>query len=129
MESLLPESYRNFLRVTNGMFLYCMSFFGWTRVQPTFQCHSLVTANQFWINGYARLPKDVVHIGSRKYSWTENVGYFMTPQNEFYAFRKSGENTAQWGGLDALLRAELPIARELYEDTKKRLADATQKHP
>lgn len=127
LELLVPESYRNLLRVTNGFVLYCMSFFGWIHVQPTFQCHSLVSANRFWINEYKRLPEGVIHIGSRTYSWTENLGYFMTPRNQFYAFRKSGEKIAEWGSLDDLFRAELPIARELYEDTKKRLAVALRK--
>lgn len=48
LESLVPQSYHHLLRVTNGFFLYCISFFGWTHVQPTYQCHSLVTANRFF---------------------------------------------------------------------------------
>lgn len=128
LESLVPKLYGSFLHVTNGLFLYCMSFYGWTHVQPTSQCHSLVTANQFWINGYKRLPEGAIHIGSRTYSWSENLGYFMTQRGEFYALTKAGEKIAEWGSLDDLFRAEIPNARDLYENTQKRLADAIRKH-
>jgi hypothetical protein len=122
LERLVPEEYRQFLRLTNGLFIYCMSFFGWPRPQPTLQCHNLVTANRFWARAYKRLPDGVVHIGSRWHASDENLGYFMSAEGCIYAFTKTGGRITTWANLNDLFLEELPPARELYENGQQQLA-------
>ena len=81
----VPDMYAEVLRHMNGTFSFGMSLCG---VPPSMlgnpplldrtvlQCHDLATAATEWVQKY-HVPREWFHFGTRHYSYSENVGYFL----------------------------------------------------
>jgi len=121
LEIEVPSLYAEFLSEINGAFLFGMSLFGIPKSmmgnppmlnRSSLQCHCLSFAVTDWVRQY-RLPFEAFHFGSRHYSSSENVGYFLN-DSLIYCIRKNGEIIGQWRDLTSFLDAEL-AASENYE--------------
>lgn len=121
----VPSDYIRFLTVTNGCFAYGMSLYGFTPTMQAvpallsrsrLQCHDLTTANEKWITGF-RPSQRLFHFGSRHYSHTENVGYFMEESGSIRSLLKSGSEVQRWSNFRSFLHAELTAA-EAYNQQK-----------
>ena len=114
----IPIDYLRFLAVMNGCFAYGMSLYGFTpqlESSPTLfsrtslQCHNLSIANELWIREY-KVAGPIFHFGSRHYSYTENVGYFMNETSAIRAILKSGREVGCWNDFTDFLYDELAAA-------------------
>ena len=121
----VPGNYLDFLSIANGCFAYGMSLYGFTpsmQAVPALlsrsrlQCHDLTTANEVWIGGF-HLAERLFHFGSRHYSYTENVGYFMEESGSVRSLLKSGSQVQQWSSFTSFLHDELAAA-EAYNQEK-----------
>src|SRR5262249_49444020 len=119
----VPIEYLRFLACTNGCFAYGFSLFGFTPSMeshpPLFrktilQCHDLTTANELWRTEYQR-SSGCLHFGSRHYSYTENVGYFMDESGGIVSHLKSGREVQRWKNFTNFLRDELSAAEAFNE--------------
>jgi len=118
----VPAQYLSILRCFNGAKLYSIDLFGLPEEESNQRrCLSLVTANQFWINGFRGIPKNSFHIGGRAYSWDETIGYFHDANGTLFSARKSGEILMTWSTLEEMLRGELEIAKRIEIEMKDRL--------
>lgn len=118
----VPAPYAAVLRAVNGAFCFGMSLCG---VPPSMlgnppllerrllQCHDLAMAATMWAREY-RLPPGLFHFGSRDFSRTEKVGYFMDGQR-IRGFRKTGEQVGEWGNFTEFLAEELRTSEQLEE--------------
>ena len=71
-------------------------------------------ANEIWLSEY-NIPKPAFYFGSRHYSYTENVGYFMDEYGPIRAILKSGRQTGNWATFKDFLREELAAAEDYYK--------------
>jgi hypothetical protein len=79
------------------------------------QCHDLATAATRWVSTY-RVPAGFFLFGSRHFSATENVGYFIDGGSRLVCARKSGEVIGEWGGFSEFLSDELQASEKLEEE-------------
>ena len=118
----IPPAYWQVLKKFNGAKLFAIDLFGLLEDESNQRrCLSLTSANRFWINEYRRLPKGSFHFGSRTYSWSENIGYFYDSSFRVFSARKSGEVIRVWPSVEAMLREEFSIARQLETEMRSRL--------
>ena len=119
----IPQLYSNVLREVNGGFCFGMSLCGIPLsmlAEPpgldrtTLQCHDLATAATRWVKEY-RLPGAWFHFGSRDFSYTETVGYFIDQASRILCVRKTGEIVGQWTDFATFLANELPASEQLEE--------------
>lgn len=126
----IPDLYKEFLSAMNGCFYYGFSLYGFDpSIQEdnpyirrnTLQCMDVGTANDSRINSYNNVDGKF-YFGSRKVSFTENIGYFLTENNAIEAIKKSGEVVNQWSDFNSFLKDELEIAEKMMreEDTEDR---------
>jgi hypothetical protein len=120
----VPVEYLKFLSYANGCFAYSISFYGFTPSMeenpPTLQrrssqCHDLTTANTMWIRSYKNVG-DEIYIGSRSFSRSENLGYFMDDNGRIIAMKKNGEQIGEWFSFCEFLEHELPIAENMNKN-------------
>lgn len=111
----VPIEYLRFLACTNGCFAYGLSLFGFTPSMQSdppllhrtiLQCHDLTTANETWRREYQR-STGCLHFGSRHYSYTEIVGYFMDEFGGIASYLKSGREVQRWENFTSFLQDEL----------------------
>lgn len=118
----IPDFYKDFLKITNGGFIYDMSLYG---LPPTIykngllsrsvlQCHDLTSANNNWIVEY-EIEKDCFHFGGRAYTFDENVGYFYK-NNEIICLQNSGEIIGKWKDFNDFLNDEIGKAEKMMKD-------------
>ena len=115
----IPRVYRDFLRAINGAFCFGMSLYGIPGSLPfldrsVLQCHSLASAVQHWTSEY-RVPRGLLHFGSRDYSRRELAGYFFDQNGSIRAVRKRGKVVGRWDDFTAFLSDEL-LASEALEN-------------
>jgi hypothetical protein len=119
----IPDSYREVLRATNGLFAFGLSLYGLTPSlqaklplldRSKLQCLDLGTANEGWIVGY-QVDRSLLYFGGRHYSYTENSGYFMSAEGQVQAIRKNGKIVGQWASFSRFLRDELREAEAMEE--------------
>src|SRR5262245_7505743 len=121
----VPIEYLQFLACANGCFAYGMSLYGFAPSmesgsphlsRTTLQCLDLTLANDDWRREF-RLSQALFHFGSRHYSHTENVGYFMEESGGIHAFLKSGRKLEGWGDFTRFLQDELTAAQTFYSQS------------
>ena len=119
----VPSSYQDVLGHIGGAFCFGMSLFGIPRSmlseprlldRSVIQCHNLATAVNLWSHEY-RVPTEFFHFGSRHFSYTENIGYFLNGSGHVFSARKTGETIAVWTDISEFLRDEL-AASEVLEN-------------
>ena len=71
-------------------------------LQPLDVC----TANDTWRLEY-RVARSNFYFASGSHSSTENVGYFLTPNDRVEAYLVDENKIGEWAGMDAFLTAEL----------------------
>jgi len=71
-------------------------------LQPLDVC----TANENWRLEY-RVARPNFYFASGSHSSTENVGYFLTPNNRVEAYLVGEKKIGEWTGMDAFLTDEL----------------------
>jgi hypothetical protein len=127
-ERRIPKSYQNFLLATNGLFAFGLSLYGLTpsmQLTPPkldrskLQCLDLGLANRDWIKEFD-VDQNLFHFGSREYSHTENIGYFISDNLQVQAIRKMGGRLRHWGSIPEFLRDELNEAEKM---AKKQTGD------
>ena len=130
----IPPFYKRVLGCLNGAFVFETALFGVPssmaqnppRLDRSAQ-HPLDvgTANEDW-----RLEYEVDHcrffFASGSHSPTENVGYFLTPDNNVEGYLRGGNEIAQWETLGAFLAAEIERAKSRYIEYE-RMMEAAQR--
>ncbi|PIQ21577.1 MAG: hypothetical protein COW65_08300 [Cytophagales bacterium CG18_big_fil_WC_8_21_14_2_50_42_9] len=126
---IIPDFYIDFLKTTNGGFIYDLSLYGLppslytngllSRTIP--QSHDLISANNSWIVNY-EIEKEHFYFGGRAYTFDENVGYFYK-NDEIIIIRKNGETINKWYNFNNFLsdeidKAEIMMKEEIPDDTK-----------
>jgi hypothetical protein len=119
----IPPNYQAILQRFNGAKLFAINLFGLLDDQSNQRrCLSLEHANQFWINGYKRLPSRSFHFGGRTFSWFENIGYFYNESGQVYSANKSGKILNLWPSIEQMLQDEWKISREIETEMRERLS-------
>lgn len=123
----VPRIYVEFLRAVNGAFCFGMSLCGIPHSmlgsppllnRRILQCHDLSTAAIRWVFEY-RVPAGLFHFGGRKFSYSENVGYFIDANNRILSFRKKEKNVVgEWASFSEFLKDELPASEKLEEELR-----------
>ena len=116
---ILP-SYRTILGRLNGCEAFGLSLYG---MPPSMlenpprmsrsvrQCLDIGTANKHWARPFGCGP-EMFHIGSRHYTESENVGYFMASASRIISMRKNGEVVGEWSDFSSFLRQELEASMQ-----------------
>ena len=116
----IPVSYQRVLLATNGVFAFGLSLFGLApsmqKAQPTLdrsrlRCLDLSLANRDWLKEFD-VDQTLFHFGSREYSHSENIGYFISSDSRIHAFRRTGDLLCEWSSLRAFLSSELRVAEQ-----------------
>jgi hypothetical protein len=119
----IPEMYANFLRQVNGAFCFGMSLCGIPSSmlgnpplldRTILQCHDLATASTKWVKEY-KVPSDFFHFGSRHFSWSANVGYFIGKDNRIRCVKGKSKIIAEWVSFKDFLTDELQASERLEE--------------
>jgi hypothetical protein len=117
----IPESYTKFLHSLGGAFLFGMSLYG---IPPSMmgdppvldrsklQCLDLATANKHWRNEFNTDP-NFCHFGSRHFSRTEDVGYFINDSGIVLCVRCGGAIQGEWQDFSQFLKDELATSEDL----------------
>lgn len=121
-EKSIPDFYKDFLKISNGGFIYDLSLYGlppsiYTKgvlSRSVLQCHDLTSANNSWIVEYD-IDKDSFYFGGRAYTFDENVGYFYK-KNEILCARKNGEIIAKWNDFNDFINDEVKEAEKMMQD-------------
>jgi len=117
-----PAEYLRFLKVMNGCFAYRMSLYGFGSLlldRTRLQCHDLTKANEHWCHGF-QIRERLFHFGSRSYSISENVGYFMEAGGGVRSLLQSGREVQRWDDFASFLRDELVAAEEYHKKNEER---------
>jgi hypothetical protein len=125
----IPEIYRALLLKMNGCHIYELSLFGLPPSlyiygvldRSSIQQYDLGTANRNWVKEYNTGP-GLFHIGSRSYSYSENIGYFIK-ENKILSIRKNGKILKEWNSVFEFLKEEIgtsekQMLKEAPEDIK-----------
>ena len=111
----IPDSYAHLLLATNGLFAFGLRLYGLPpslqgnpplQDRSRLQCLDLGAANEDRIFQY-EVDRDLLYFGGREYSYTENLGYFMSTDGQIQSIRKSGEMLRRWGTFSEFLHHEL----------------------
>ncbi|GEO02950.1 hypothetical protein AAE02nite_06140 [Adhaeribacter aerolatus] len=119
---VIPDFYEDFLKTTNGGFIYDLSLYG---LPPSLynsgllsrallQCHDLTSANNSWIINY-EIEREHFHFGGRAYTFDENVGYFYR-KDEIISIRQNGETINKWYDFNGFLKDEIEKAEEMMKE-------------
>jgi hypothetical protein len=117
----IPPTVRRFLSCANGATFFGLSIFGMSPSmlqdpplmnRSVVQCLDVSEANTFWKHEY-RAEDTGFHFGSRDFSDTEVLGYFVGDCGGIRAIRKSGEVVGEWMDVTTFLKDELPRAEKL----------------
>jgi hypothetical protein len=120
----VPDMYADFLHAVNGAFCFGMSLCGVPLSmlgnpplldRTVLQCHDLATAATRWVSEY-RVPAGSFQFGSRHFSSTEKLGYFILEGKRILGAKKSGPVISEWSTFTEFLSAELPASEKLEEE-------------
>ena len=118
----IPPFYKNLLTRMNGAYLFNMALFG---VPPsmaqnpplldrsTLQPLDVCSANDTWRLDY-RVARSNFYFASGSHSSTENVGYFLTPDNRVEAYLVGEKKIGEWAGMDVFLTEEVERAESRF---------------
>jgi len=123
----IPPFYKGVLGRLNGAFFFETALFGVPssmaqnppRLDRSAQ-HPLDvgTANEDWRLEY-EVDDSRFFFASGSHSHTENVGYFLTPDNHVEGYLRGGNEIAQWKTLGAFLAAEIERAKSRYVEYER----------
>lgn len=125
-ELQVPEPYADFLRAVNGGFFFGMSLSGIPGSmlgnpplldRSQLQCHDLSMCARSWILEY-NVPPGFFHFGGRKYSYSQNVGYFFDGDRRIVSIRGRKKVIGEWGSFSDFLRDELAESEKLEEELR-----------
>jgi hypothetical protein len=120
----IPATYQEILLATNGLFAFGFSLYGLapsmqqnppTQDRSKHQCFDLSLANEYWIREYD-IDQHLFHFGGREFSYTENIGFFMTGESKIQAYRKTGEFLQEWESFSTFLENELCKAEQIAKE-------------
>jgi hypothetical protein len=125
---VIPKIYKRALKCLNGAELFQISLFGvpgTMRDSPPMLSRSirqpldLATANQNWAKGF-RPRAEQFHFGGGPYSFDENLGYFLNPDESVEALRTGGDIFQSWPSVVGFLESELARAQALFPKHESR---------
>jgi len=116
---LIPKIYEKILLQLNGCFVYDFSLFGLPKSIYTkdvlgrniLQQFDLTEANLSWIKEY-NIDQSFFHIGSRAYSYSENIGYFVDKET-ILSIKTTGEILNSFSTIKDFLAAEIDAAEQM----------------
>jgi hypothetical protein len=116
----MPSLYKSVLLQMNGCFAYDFSLYGLPESmyqrnlldRSFLQQYDLGAANMHWIYEY-EVNDRLFHIGSRAYSFEENVGYFIDGENNILSIKTNGEQIRKWNSFESFLLEEIQEAEIL----------------
>jgi len=130
----IPSFYKGVIGHLNGAFVYQTALFGIPlsmaqappRLDRSVQ-HPLDVgpANEDWRREY-EVNHSQFFFASGSYSHTENVGYFLTPENHVEGYLRGGKKIAQWETLGTFLAVEVERAKARYVEYE-RLMEASHR--
>jgi hypothetical protein len=118
----IPRFYKEILGHLNGAFIFGTALFGvpssMAQNPPMLdrsvqQPHDIGTANEDWRHEY-QVDRSRFFFASGSHSHTENVGYFLTPDNGVEGYLREGTEIARWDDFASFLTAEIDRARSRY---------------
>lgn len=130
----IPAFYKGVLGRLNGAFVFGTALFGvplsMAQNPPRLDRSALHpldvgTANQEWRLEYG-VDGSRFFFADGSHSHTENVGYFLTPENHVEGYLRDGNLIAQWETLAAFLAAEIDRAQSRYVEYE-RVTEAAHK--
>jgi len=130
----IPWAYRALLQVLNGADLFQMSLYGlpgsMSRGLPLLnrlvrQPLDLATANFNWKRQYKPCESQF-HFGSGPYSNTENVGYFLNPDQSVEIRRAGGEIFGAWASMGIFLAQEIIRVESLFPSYESSMSELRQ---
>ncbi len=116
------STYREVLTKMNGAHLFGLSLFGVPAPmakRPPLLDRSAVwpfdiaTGQKDWRSPY-RAPAGWFFLGYGPFSETEDVGYFITPDDRVEAVLKGGKSVERWSSIRSMLEHELARAETVY---------------
>ncbi|MGB6744096.1 MAG: hypothetical protein WBE38_10570 [Terracidiphilus sp.] len=125
---VISDLYKRTLESVNGAELFQISLFGVPGTmrnsspllsRSTRQPLDLATANQNWATGF-KPRAGQFHFGGGPYSFDENLGYFLNPDESVEAHRKGGEIFQLWPSITEFLEDELARAEALFPEHESR---------
>ena len=136
---LIPAPYKELLNAMNGSRIFRFELFGIPNPgnpeskainRSTVRPLDLGTGNRAWINGY-NLSSTMFHFGSGPFSFDENVGYFLSDDNEILSIKKNGEIVGKWhwNQLDQFFEQEIERSEERYKDFEEMMSKRKPKKP
>lgn len=120
----IPTVYQKFLLISNGSYFYDLDLFG---IIPSLlkddgvldksklNCLDLGLANGHWIKEY-NVDDKFFHFGGRRYSYNENVGYFILKDGSIEVIRKCGGVISHYNTFPEFLEMELKIAENIMKE-------------
>jgi hypothetical protein len=118
----VPPSYRKLLTRLNGAFVFNIALFGiplsMAQNPPllnrsVLQPFDVCTANKQWRIEYG-VARSKFFFASGSHSSTENVGYFLTLDNQVEAYLTGERKFGEWHTLGAFILAELQRAESQF---------------
>lgn len=134
LHSSIPAVYKRVLSNLNGASLFEINLYGlpisMSQSPPLLnrslrQPLDLDTANFHWSRGYKPAPA-LFHFGSGPFSFEENLGYFLNPDETVEARRVGGERFGHWDSLKQFLEVELKRAENLFPAFEKHQSEFRQ---
>ena len=128
----IPPFYRSLLTRLNGADLFGISLFGIPlsmAQDPPLLNRSVLqpldvgTANENWRLEYG-VDRPHFHFAGGPYSNTENVGYFLTPDNRVEAYLAREKRIGEWKTVGAFLAAETDRAESRFPDFERMMESA-----
>ena len=133
----IPGRYKCVLESLNGAELFQISLFGVPGAMidsPPLLSRSirqpldLATANRNWAADFE--PRvGQFHFGGGPYSFDENLGYFLNPDESVEARRKGGEIFQSWPSIKKFLEGELARAEAQFPEHESRWAAVLRETP
>ena len=116
---VIPKIYENILLQMNGCFVYDFSLFGLTKSMHTkglldrkvLQQFDLTIANTSWIREYD-IDQNLLHIGNRAYSYSENIGYFVEKET-ILSIKTTGEVVNSFATVKEFFETEIDAVEQM----------------
>lgn len=122
----IPLYYQEILLKMNGCIIYDFSLFGLPKTMYTsgllsrgnLQQFDLAIANTYWKQEY-EIDQNLFHIGGNRYSYTENIGYFIDSNNNtILSIRTNGQILNKWDNFKDFLIQEIESSEKMMLDKK-----------
>jgi len=128
----IPSFYKGVLGRLNGAFIFETALFGVSSSmaqdpprldRSVHHPFDVGTANEDWRVEY-KVEQSRFFFASGSQSPTENIGYFLTPDNHVEAYLRGGDKIAEWEALGTFLVAEIERAKSRYVEYEQMMETA-----